>query len=50
MSASTASRQADPFLDWLESPFVRVAGFRKHGQWYAVAEDYNIQLLSRHDT
>lgn len=42
MSTTTASRQTDPFLDWLESPFIRVAGFRKHGQWYAVAEDYSI--------
>jgi hypothetical protein len=42
MSTTTATRQADPFFEWLESPFVRVAGFRKHGQWYAVAEDYNI--------
>lgn len=42
MSTVTATTPADPFLDWLESPFIRVAGLRRHGQWYAIAEDYNI--------
>lgn len=44
MSAATSQQQAqaDPFWDWIESPFIRVASVRRHGQWYAIAEDYRI--------
>jgi hypothetical protein len=32
----------DPFLQWLDSEFIRVAAHRKHDQWYAIAEDFDI--------
>ena len=43
---ATAARPAPPshdnFVDWLASPFIRVASYRQHDQWYAVAEDFDI--------
>jgi hypothetical protein len=37
-----AAPSRDDFLDWLPSPLIRVAAYRQHDQWYAVAEDFNI--------
>lgn len=31
---------ADPFWDWLGTHFIRVATYRRHNQWYAIAEDF----------
>jgi hypothetical protein len=39
---ATSHSREDDFLDWLESPFIRVAAYRQHGQWYAIAEDFDV--------
>jgi hypothetical protein len=44
MSLSSIQDQQtdDPFWTWVATPFIRVASSRRHGQWYAVAEDFRI--------
>ncbi len=42
MSATQDKPKVDPFWEWVDSPFIRVAATRRHGQWYAVAEDFRI--------
>ena len=40
--ARPAVPSPDTFVEWLDSPFIRVASYRQHEQWYAVAEDFDV--------
>ena len=38
----SSSEARDRFLEWLDDPFLRVAFTHRHGQWYALAMDFNV--------
>lgn len=46
---SPPAPEDDPLLAWLGTPYVRVATIRKHGRWYAVAEDFDIAGMGENE-